>query len=78
MVNVIEPPLAHPIAPHTSHQWHTLAAALEQSIATLKEGVPDPLWWGSARAAYDAQVEDIITELQQARWAILTATDDGP
>ncbi len=55
--------------------WHEIARALEHSIATLQEGIPDPLWWGSARTAYDASVADIIHELQSARWAILRSLE---
>lgn len=58
--------------------WHELAGTLELSIATLQSGIPDPLWWGPARAAYDASLADIIEELQHARWAILQSLGEGP
>lgn len=55
--------------------WHDLVATIDASIQTLHNGVPDLLWWGSARAAYDAQVEEIISELLQAQKEILLALE---
>ena len=66
-------PLALP--PQTRMIWQDLVATIDASIHTLHNGVPDPLWWGSARVAYDAQVEDIISELRQAKWEILAALE---
>ncbi|AXE53774.1 hypothetical protein [Aurantimicrobium sp. MWH-Uga1] len=55
--------------------WHDLVATIDASIHTLRHGVPDPLWWGSARVSYDAQVEEIICELLQAKREILLALE---
>ena len=55
--------------------WHDLVATIDASIHTLRNGVPDPLWCGSARGAYDAQVEEIIAELLQAQKEILLALE---
>jgi hypothetical protein len=53
-------------------QWLALADALDASVVTLHTAVPDPLWFGPSRTAFDQNAELVIAELRQARWAALT------
>ena len=55
-----------------SSQWLALADALDAAIVTLHTAVPDPLWFGPSRNAFDQSAELVMTELRQARWAVLT------
>lgn len=70
-----EDPTTQLMSPLARMNWLELIGAIDASIHTLQTGVPDPLWWGSARAAYDAQVNDIIAELQQAKREILSTME---
>ena len=54
-------------------QWLALADALDAAVVTLHTAVPDPLWFGPARSAFDDNVEQVLTELRHARWAVLSA-----
>lgn len=60
-----------PLARHS--QWLALADALDDAAVTLHAEMPDPLWFGPARSAFDHNVELVITELRHARWSVLSA-----
>lgn len=53
-------------------QWLALADALDAAVVALHTAVPDPLWFGPSRTAFDQNVELVMAELRQARWAVLT------
>lgn len=53
-------------------QWLALADALDAAVVVLHTAVPDPLWFGPSRTAFDQNVELVMAELRQARWAVLT------
>lgn len=53
-------------------QWLALADALDAAVVALHTAVPDPLWFGPSRTAFDENVELVMAELRQARWAVLT------
>jgi hypothetical protein len=42
-------------------------------VVTLHTAVPDQLWFGPARRAFDHNVELVMAELRQARWSVLSA-----
>lgn len=54
-------------------QWLALSDALDAAVVTLHTAVPDPLWFGPARRAFDHNAELVMTELRQARWSVLSA-----
>lgn len=60
-------------APAGHGRWLALADALDAAVVTLRMGVPDPLWFGPSRYAFDHTAELVIDELRQARWAALAA-----
>jgi hypothetical protein len=53
-------------------QWLALADALDAAVVVLHTAVPDPLWFGPSRTAFDQNAELVMAELRQARWAVLT------
>ncbi|WP_298120809.1 hypothetical protein [uncultured Aurantimicrobium sp.] len=53
--------------------WLALADALDAAVVTLHTAVPDPLWFGPSRYAFDHNAEQVMADLRQARWAVLTA-----
>jgi hypothetical protein len=59
------------ISPAGHSLWLALADALDAAAVTLHCAVPDPLWFGRSRYAFDRNAEQVMAELRQARWAIL-------
>jgi hypothetical protein len=59
-------------------QWLALADALDAALITLHTAIPDPLWFGPSRRAFDINAELVMTELRQARWAVLSAQQGIP
>lgn len=59
--------------PARHSQWLALADSLDAAAVTLHIAIPDPLWFGPARIAFDHTVERVVAELRQARWAVLAA-----
>ncbi|MEY2698564.1 MAG: hypothetical protein RL720_520 [Actinomycetota bacterium] len=59
------------IAPAGQSQWLALAEALDEAIVTLHTAVPDPLWFGPSRRAFDSTAEEVMNQLRQARWEVL-------
>ena len=70
---MIESQLISGSLPARHGQWLALAEALDAAVVTLHAAVPDPLWFGPARSAFDHNVELVLAELRQARWAVLSA-----
>lgn len=70
---MIESQLISGYVPARHGQWLALADALDAAVVTLHTAVPDPLWFGPARSAFDYNVELVMSELRQARWAVLSA-----
>ena len=70
---MIESQLISGSLPALHGQWLALAEALDAAVVTLHAAVPDPLWFGPARSAFDHNVELVMAELRQARWAVLSA-----
>jgi hypothetical protein len=60
-------------SPARHGQWLALAEALDAAVVTLHTAIPDPLWFGPARNAFDHHVEHVMTELRLARGAVLDA-----
>ena len=59
-------------APSAHSQWVALADALDVAIVTLHNAIPDPLWFGPSRRAFDFTAEAVMNELRQARWEVLS------
>ena len=70
---MIESQLISGYMPARHGQWLALADALDAAVVTLHTAVPDPLWFGPARSAFDHNVELVMAELRQARWTVLSA-----
>ena len=70
---MIDSPALNGFTPARHGQWLALADALDAAVVTLHTAVPDPLWFGPARNAFDHQVEHVMAELRHARWAVLEA-----
>jgi len=68
-VNEFEGLSGFPPAGHS--QWLALADALDAAVVTLHTTVPDPLWYGPSRYAFDHNAEQVMAVLRHARWAIL-------
>lgn len=65
-------------APARHGQWLALADALDAAFVTLHSAIPDPLWFGPSRRAFDVNADRVISELRQARWAVLSAHNGMP
>lgn len=59
-------------APARHSQWMALADALDAAVVTLHNAVPDPLWFGPSRQAFDSSADNVEEHLRQARWAVLS------
>ena len=70
---MIESQLISGFVPARHGQWLALADALDAAVVTLHTSMPDPLWFGPARSAFDHNVELVVAELRNARWAVLSA-----
>ena len=70
---MIESQLISGYMPARHGQWLALADALDAAVVTLHTAVPDPLWFGPARSAFDHNVELVMAELRHARWSVLSA-----
>jgi hypothetical protein len=64
--------------PARHSQWLALADALDAALLTLHTAIPDPLWFGPSRRAFDVNTERVMDELRQARWAILDIDQGMP
>ena len=49
-----------------------LAEALDAAVVTLHASVPDPLWFGPSRQAFDSTAGNVEDHLRHARWAVLS------
>ena len=67
----MESQAANGFSPARHGQWLALAEALDAAVFTLHTAIPDPLWFGPARTAFDHHVELVKTELRLARGAAI-------
>lgn len=49
-----------------------LADALYAAVVTLHTAIPDPLWFGPSRQAFDSTAGNVEAHLRHARWAVLS------
>jgi len=59
-------------SPARNSQWMVLADALDAAVVTLHAAVPDPLWFGPSRQAFDSTAGNVEDNLRNARWAVLS------
>jgi len=69
----MESQAANGFSPARHGQWLALAEALDAAVVTIHTAIPDPLWFGPARNAFDHHVEHVLAELRLARGAVLDA-----
>lgn len=59
-------------SPARNSQWMALADALDAAVVTLHTAIPDPLWFGPSRQAFDSTAGNVEAQLRHARWAVLS------
>jgi hypothetical protein len=74
----MESQAANGFSPARHSQWLALAEALDAAVISLHTAIPDPLWFGPARNAFDHHVERVMAELRLARGAVLDANAGLP
>jgi hypothetical protein len=63
--------------PYAVGQYMALAGAVDSAALTLRQGVPDSLWFGPSRQSYDHTAHEISTELSRVHEDIVFLVRSG-
>lgn len=63
--------------PQAVGQWLALAGALNSASLTLRQSVPDALWFGPSRQSYDHSAAEIAYELNRVHEEIVFLINSG-
>lgn len=58
-------------------QCLALAGALNSAALTLRQGAPDPLWFGPSRQSFDQSAAEISSELTRVQEEVVFVINSG-
>ncbi|MEY4039504.1 MAG: hypothetical protein RLZZ52_372 [Actinomycetota bacterium] len=61
----------------TVGHWLALAGALNSASLTLRQAVPDSLWFGPSRQSFDSSAAEIAAELTRVHEEIVFLLNSG-